>query len=81
MRNNITVDNDTIRRLHEIADALAAPFSADAQSVRRLHELVPPESILWLQRKLPTTKCCLQPSAAIFQDGFRSRPAADRNRR
>ena len=39
MRNNITVDNDTIRRLHEIADALAAPFSADAQSVRRLHEL------------------------------------------
>ena len=39
MRNNIPVYNDTIRRLHEIADALAAPFSADAQSVRRLHEL------------------------------------------
>ena len=39
MRTNITVDTDTIRRLHEIADALAAPFSADAQSVRRLHEL------------------------------------------
>ena len=24
MRTNITVDNDTIRRLHDIADALAA---------------------------------------------------------
>ena len=34
-----TIDNNTELRLHEIADALAAPFSADAQSVRRLHEL------------------------------------------
>ena len=34
-----TIDNNTELRLHEIADALAAPFSANAQSVRRLHEL------------------------------------------
>ena len=43
MRTNITVDNDTIRRLHEIADALAAPFSAKSftASFAKTHRFSP----------------------------------------